>query len=69
MNRWFQDLPIRRKLVLLMAVTGGIAVTLASVALLIFKTIDLRAETISEISTIAYAIGSNTTAALTFQDR
>src|SRR5579863_999147 len=69
MNRWFQDLPIRRKLGLLMAVTGGIAVTLASVALLIFKTIDLRAETISEISTIADAIGSNTTAALTFQDR
>ncbi len=69
MNRWIQDLPIRRKLGLLIGVIGGIAVTLASVALLIFKTIDLRAETISEISTIADAIGSNTTAALTFQDR
>ena len=69
MNRWFQDLPIRRKLALLIVVTGSIALVLASAALLIFKTIDLRAETVSEISTIAEAIGSNTTAALTFQDR
>ena len=69
MKRWFQDLSVRRKLTLLIVVTGSIALSLASAALLIFKTIDLRAETASEISTIADVIGSNTTAALTFQDR
>src|SRR5690349_9960979 len=69
MNRWFQDLPIRRKLALLIVVTGGIALVLASAALLIFKAIDLRTQLVGEISTIADAIGSNTTAALTFQDK
>ncbi len=69
MNRWFQDLPIRRKLTLLIVATGSIALVLASVALLIFKSMDLRKETIGEISTLAEVIGANTTAALTFRDR
>ena len=69
MKRWFQDLPIRRKLALLIVATGCITLVLASAALLIFETIDLRAQTVGEISTIADAIGSNITAALTFQDR
>jgi len=68
-NRWFQDLPIRRKLTLLIVATGSIALVLASVALLIFKSMDLRKETIGEISTLAEVIGANTTAALTFRDR
>jgi signal transduction histidine kinase/CheY-like chemotaxis protein len=68
-NRWFQDLPIRRKLTLLIVATGSIALVLASVALLVFMSMDLRKEALSEISTLAEVIGANTTAALTFQDR
>jgi uncharacterized membrane protein affecting hemolysin expression len=68
-NRWFQDLPIRRKLRLLIVATGSIALVLASVTLLILKSMDLRKETLTEISTLAEVIGATTTAALTFQDR
>jgi two-component system sensor histidine kinase/response regulator len=68
MKLWFQNLPIRRKLALLISVTGSISLLLASAALAVFKTMDLRAQTASEISTLADAFGSNTTAALTFQD-
>lgn len=69
MNRWFQDLPIRRKLRLLIVATGSIALVLASVTLLILKSMDLRKETLTEISTLTEVIGATTTAALTFQDR
>ena len=69
MTGWFRDLPIRRKLALLIIATGGIALVLSSAALWIVKSIDLRATTVTEISTLAEAIGTNTTAALTFQDR
>jgi len=68
-NRWFQNLPIRRKLAVLIVATGGIALMLASVAQWIFKSIDLRQQALAEISTLAEVIGANTTAALTFQDR
>ncbi|HXI40508.1 MAG TPA: response regulator [Bryobacteraceae bacterium] len=68
MNRWFQDLPIRRKLAVLTLATGGIVLVLASVAQWIFKSIDLRQQALTEISTLAEVIGGNTTAALTFQD-
>ena len=64
MNRWFQDLPIRRKLRLLIVATGSIALVLASVTLLILKSMDLSKETLTEISTLAEVIGANTTAAL-----
>jgi signal transduction histidine kinase/DNA-binding response OmpR family regulator len=69
MKGWFRDLPIRRKLALLILVTGTIAVVLSTAAVWIFKTIDLRASIVTEVSTLADAVGSNTTAALTFQDR
>ena len=69
MNRWFQDLPIRRKLRLMIVATGSISLVLASVTLMILKSMDLRKETLTEISTLAEVMGANTTAALTFQDR
>ena len=62
MNRWFQNLPIRRKLAVLIVATGGIALMLASVAQWIFKSIDLRQQALTEISTLAEVIGANTTA-------
>ncbi len=69
MTAWFRDLPIRRKLAVLMVATGSIVVALSSTALWIFKSLDLRETAVAEISTLAETMGSNTTAALTFQDR
>ena len=69
MTQWFSNLPIRRKLAALMLATGTVVVVLSSIALWIFKTIDLRETAVAEISILAEAVGSNTTAALAFQDR
>jgi len=69
MTAWFRNLPIRRKLAVLMVATGSIVVLLSSSVLWIFKSIDLRETAVAEISTLAETMGSNTTAALTFQDR
>ena len=68
MNPWFQNLSIRHKLNLVIVMTGCVALTLALAALAVFTTLDLRAETAREISTLADAFGSNVTAALAFQD-
>jgi two-component system sensor histidine kinase/response regulator len=68
-KRWFQNLSIRRKLALLILVIGGIAVALASVGLVLLISFDLRKQTVSEIFILAEAVGSNTTAALTFEDK
>jgi uncharacterized membrane protein affecting hemolysin expression len=68
-TKWFQDLPIRRKMAVLLVATGAIVVALSSTALWIFKSIDLRESAVAELSTLAETMGSNTTAALTFQDR
>jgi len=69
MSRWLQNLPIQRKLWLFIFITGSIALVLASVALFVFQTVDLREQTADGVSSLADAFGSNTTAALTFQDR
>jgi signal transduction histidine kinase len=69
MTAWFRDLPVRRKLAVLMVATGTIVVALSSATLWIFKSIDLRETAVAEISTLAETMSSNTTAALTFQDR
>ena len=69
MTVWFRDLPIRRKLAVLMVATGTVVVTLSCATLWIFKSIDLRETAVAEISTLAETMSSNTTAALTFQDR
>lgn len=69
MNRWFENLPIRRKLSLVIFVTGCVGLALASAALAVFKTMDLREQAVSEMSTLAGAFGANTTAALTFRDQ
>ena len=65
----FRDLSIPRKLALLIVATSAIALVLSSIALVIFESIDLRPEALSQISTTASVIGANSTAALTFQDR
>ena len=68
MSRWLQNLSIRRKLNLVIYVTGFVALTLSLAALAVFTTLDLRAQTAREISTLGDAFGSNVAAALAFQD-
>jgi two-component system, sensor histidine kinase and response regulator len=68
-RQWFRNLPIRRKLAVLIVLIGAIVLVLASMALIIVRSIDVRTQTIAEISTLADVIASNTTAALTFHDR
>jgi two-component system sensor histidine kinase/response regulator len=68
-RQWFRNLPIQRKLAVLIVLIGGIVLVLASMALIIVRSIDVRSQTIAEVSTLADVIGSNTTAALTFHDR
>ena len=68
MSRWFQNLCIRRKLNLVIFMTGCVALALASAALTVFTTMDLRAQTAREISTLADAFGSNASAALEFHN-
>lgn len=64
----FRDLPIRRKLVLiLMAVTGG-AMLLAGMGLLTFDFFRLRREMVADMQTLAKVIALNSTAAVTFRD-
>ncbi len=69
MKLWFENLPIRRKLALLILATGCIVLVLASASLSVIMSMDLRHGMASEISTLSQVIGSNTTAALTFHDR
>jgi len=68
MKNWFSNLPIRRKLAALMVATGTVVVGLSSTALWIFETLDLRETAVAEASLLAETVGSNATAALTFQD-
>jgi two-component system, sensor histidine kinase and response regulator len=68
-RQWFRNLPIRRKLAVLIVLIGAIVLVLTSTSLVIFRSIDIRTQIINQISTLADVIGSNTTAALTFQDR
>ena len=42
MTALFRDLPIRRKLAVLMVATGSIVVALSCASLWIFKSLDLR---------------------------
>ncbi|HYN21875.1 MAG TPA: ATP-binding protein [Thermoanaerobaculia bacterium] len=64
----FRDLPIRRKLVLiLMAATGG-ALLLAGVGLLTLDYYRFRDELVVDLQTLAAVIAQNSTAAVTFKD-
>jgi len=66
--RSFRDIPIRRKLTLLMLLASGIALVLACVG---FLTVDLsqsRQADLRELGTVADVIGQNSRAAISFGD-
>ncbi|HKW98087.1 MAG TPA: histidine kinase dimerization/phospho-acceptor domain-containing protein, partial [Bryobacteraceae bacterium] len=69
MKRWFRNLPIRQKLALLITIVSLVSLLLISAGLVAFKLVELRRDTVNEVSTLAEMVGSNTAAALAFQDR
>jgi signal transduction histidine kinase/CheY-like chemotaxis protein/HPt (histidine-containing phosphotransfer) domain-containing protein len=67
--RAFVDLSIRRKLTLIMMLTSGVALLLTAAAFVSYERITLRREMVSQLTIQADIIGSNSTAALVFDDR
>ncbi|HEX9002624.1 MAG TPA: response regulator [Blastocatellia bacterium] len=67
--RVLRDLSIRRKLTLIIMFTSGIALALACVAFVTYDLITLREGMTRNLATLADIIGTNNTAALTFNDQ
>ncbi len=65
----FRDLPIRRKLTWVNVLTSAVALTLASLAFIVFDLTTFRQSVVRQLSTQAQMIGYNGTAALLFNDR
>ncbi len=66
--RWFDDMPLKRKVTLAILSTCGIVLSLASVALAIFEIRDFRVAMARDSTTLADILGANTQAALAFED-
>jgi two-component system sensor histidine kinase/response regulator len=65
----FRDLPIRRKLALLVLTASILAVVLACVGFAIYQRQSFRAYTASELTALADILGANTAASLAFNDQ
>ena len=67
--KWkFKDIPIRSKLMLIMAMTAGFALLLSSSAVIVNEYISVRQMVSEELSSLADVVGWNSAAALTFDD-
>ena len=66
--RLLQNMSIRRKLTLLMMLTSVVALLLACGSFLTYDVATFRRKLALELSVLADVIGSNSTAALTFDD-
>lgn len=66
--RPFRDVPIQRKLMLIITLTGVLALSVACGAFFAFETVAYRGRMVRTLIVRANVIGANTTAALTFQD-
>ena len=67
--KFFQNASLKRKQVLVIMLTTGVALLLACVAFTAFEIISFRSETRADHSTLAKIIGNNTEAALNFRDQ
>jgi len=65
----FRDISIKRKLILISLLTTGVVLLLASAVLITNEVIDFRRSMIKDLTVQAEIIGSNSTAALSFNDR
>jgi signal transduction histidine kinase/ActR/RegA family two-component response regulator len=66
--RVLQNLPIRRKLMLIAMLTAGGALLMAGIALIFSEQVRSRREMAEDLTTLAEIIGQNCTAALEFDD-
>ena len=65
----FRDLPINRKLMLIIMLTSTAALLLACTAFVIYDIKTFRDAMVDELSSLAEIVGANSTAALTFDDQ
>src|SRR5436853_4390318 len=68
MRAWLRDLPIKRKLMLVILLTSTFALWLMGTALITYEFVTFRRSLASNMSVLAQIIGSNSTAALAFDD-
>jgi signal transduction histidine kinase len=66
--RSFEDLPIKRKLTLVIMLTSLAAIMLACAGFAIYELVTFRRSMVSDLTTLADVIGTTSTAALTFED-
>jgi signal transduction histidine kinase len=64
----FRDLPLRRKLALLILSATGMALVLASVGFAIYERTRFRTSLVTEVTTLADTLGANTAASVVFND-
>ncbi|HEY3330734.1 MAG TPA: response regulator [Capsulimonadaceae bacterium] len=64
----FRNLPIRRKLTIVIMVTSSLALIVSLTCLLVYDLITVRQSMIHDLDTLAQVLGRNSTAALTFND-
>ncbi len=64
----FRDLPIRRKLALLVLSSSVLAVVLACLGFGVYERLSYRRSTVSELQALADTLGENSAASLTFND-
>ena len=64
----FSDLPIRRKLALLILTSSVLAVILACMGFAVYERQNFRSNTGSELKALADTLGANTAASLAFND-
>lgn len=67
--RYLRDISIKRKLTVIIMLTSGIALLLSSAAFVTTEIISIRRSMVEDLSTLAKVIGSNSRAALTFDDQ
>jgi signal transduction histidine kinase/ActR/RegA family two-component response regulator len=65
---WLRDLPIRRKLTLVILMTCSVVLLLACGVLAIYQVLDFRQNMVRDTTVLADVLAKNTQAALTFQD-
>lgn len=65
----FRDISIKTKLNILLSLSAGVALGLASIAFVVNDINTIRSSTVSQLSAVTDVVGANTVAAVTFHDR
>jgi PAS domain S-box-containing protein len=67
--RWWRDLPIKRKLRLMMTLTSSVTLLVACAAFVIYEWRHFRESTEHDLAALAEIVAANSTAALSFNDQ